>query len=75
MNKHGIGVLFCIIATILIATHYLSTAIYLSNTQSWSKELFISGLGYTGYFLDILSVIAWVIGIICLFLGEKTNNK
>lgn len=75
MNKRGAGVVFCVIATVLIVTHYLITAIYLSNVQFWNKELFSEGLKYTRGCLDILSIVALIIGIVYLFVGERENKK
>ena len=75
MNKRGVGVVFCFMAVMLIGMHYLTAAIYLSNVQTWSKELFLAGLEYTGNLLDILSVIMLVVGVVYLFLGEKENKK
>lgn len=70
MNKRCAGVCFCFISAFLFATHYITTAIYLSNTKSWDKELFTAGLGYTGSILDILAIIALIIGLIYLFAAD-----
>lgn len=75
MNKRGAGVMFCFMAVMLVGIHYLITAIYLSGVQTWSKELFVAGLEYTGGLLDILSVIMLVVGVVYLFLGEKENKN
>lgn len=62
-------------ATILFVAHYLTAAIYISNAQSWSRELFSAALDYTGNVLDILSGIALLIGIIYLIFAEKSKNR
>ena len=75
MNKRAAGVSFCFISALLLVTHYITTAIYLSNTTCWGDDLFADGLKYTGNILDILSAITCVIGIIYLILGEKREEK
>ena len=75
MNKRGVGILFCLISTILYSTHYLATAIYLSNSQTWSADLFSNGLSYTGNFLDIFSLISLGLGVFYLVWAEKKNDN
>lgn len=75
MNKRAAGVSFCFISALLLMTHYITTAIYLSGTSGWDAGLFADGLKYTGNILDILSAITCVIGIIYLILGEKREEK
>lgn len=75
MNKRGAGVVLWVTAAMLIAIHYLTTAIYLANVQTWSKEMFSSGLKYTGSLLDVLSALMFVMGAVYLFLAEKEALK
>lgn len=70
MSKRGVGAIFCIIASILYITRYIATAIYLSNSQSWSKELFYDGMSYIGNSIQYMSIISVVIGIGYLVWAE-----
>ena len=78
MNNKGIGVVFCLIAAILMSAKYISVAVYMSNTASHSSELFQSGLHYIGSPLTIAAIVSLVVGIAFLGIGlyqDKKNPK
>lgn len=75
MNKRGVGGLFCGIAAFLFATRYVTTALFLSGTQSWDGELFANGLSYIGSPLLIGSVCSLVVGVIYLIWGEIEDRR
>ena len=70
-----LGISLLLISAMLFCTRYLSAAIYLSNTASWSRELFAGGLYYVGNELLYLSIVALVLGIGCLAYYFKKNIK
>lgn len=79
MNKRGVGVIFCLISSILFSTRYIAAAIFMSGVLSWDKGLFDAGLEYVGTPLLFLSILSLIVGIIYLVweenLHEKKNNK
>lgn len=75
MNKRGIGGIFCLIATILYATRYITTAIYMSQTTYWDAESFANGMAYVGNELLYLSIISLIIGVVYLILGESDKEN
>lgn len=68
MNKL-IGCIFCFISAMLMATRYISAAIYESGSASWSNELFVLGLHYVGSPLRTASIVSLVVGILFLIYG------
>lgn len=70
MNKRGVGAIFCIIASVLYITKYIAAAIYLSNSQSWSEDLFYDGVSYIGNSIQYLSIISAIVGIGYLVIAE-----
>ena len=66
MNNKGVGVIFCLIAAVLTGFRYLSAAIFMSGTASWSPELFAAALSYVGPALLIAAVVALVVGVVSL---------
>ena len=75
MNNKGVGSIFCLIAAILMGVRYLAAASFMSNTASWSAELFASALGYVGPGLLIAAIAALVIGICFLAVGIVKDGK
>lgn len=75
MNNKGVGAIFCLIAAILMAARYLSAAIFMSGTPTWSAENFSSSLSYVGSPLLILSIIALLVGIVFLIVGIFRDRK
>ena len=75
MNNKGVGAIFCLIAAILTGVKYISAAVFMSSTPTWSADTFQSSLSYVGSLPTILSIIALVIGIIFLGLGFVKDNK
>lgn len=70
MNKRGAGVIFCLIAAILLSTRYIAAAIFMAGGSSWDSNLFSAGLSYVGTTLTTLSVISAIIGIGYLVCAE-----
>lgn len=75
MNKRGTGTMFCLIAALLFCTKYTAAAIYLSQTSSWSNELFESGLQNMGNSITVINTVSLVIGLIYLIAGEYSEFK
>ena len=69
MNNKGVGVIFCLIASILTAARYLSAAVFMSGISSFDADLFRAGLSYTGSSLKWTAVIALIAGVIFLGIG------
>jgi hypothetical protein len=70
MNRRAAGVAFVAIAAFLFAARYVTAAIFGSGVNSWSRELFHGMLQYTGSALLVVSIIALIVGIIYLIVGE-----
>lgn len=75
MNKRGAGVIFCLIASLLFATRYITAAIFGSGLSSWNSNNFNAMLKYIGSPLLILSVISIVIGFTYLIWAEISKDK
>ncbi len=75
MNNKGVGVVFCLIAAILMSARYISAAVFMSNSSSWNSELFQSGLHYIGFPLMIASIVSLAAGIVFLGLGLYQDAK
>ena len=75
MNNKGVGAIFCLIAAILAGARYLSAAIFMSGTSSWSADLFSESLKYVGPVLQIAAIIALAVGIFFLILGLFKDEK
>lgn len=75
MNNKGVGAVFCLIAAILGAAKYLTSAIYMSSSTTWSADLFTQGMSYTGSILTIAAIAALVIGLIFLCLGFVKDKE
>ena len=74
--KKNLGLTLICISAFLYSIRYLSAAIYGSNTQTWSKELFESMLGYVGTGPLVLSWLTLIMGIILIiFPGFKKRIK
>lgn len=70
MGRRFTGVMFCLIATLLISAKYISAAIFGSNVSSWDSGLFNAMLKYVGGTLSVFSLIALIIGIAYLVMAE-----
>ena len=75
MNNKGVGVIFCLIAAVLTGVRYLSAAIFMSGTASWSPELFATALTCVGPTLLIAAIVALVVGVGFLALGMLKDGK
>lgn len=67
--------LFLQTAAILMGFRYLSAAIYVSNSPSWSTDMFANALGYVGPALLIAAIAALVVGICFLAVGIVKDCK
>ncbi len=75
MNNKGVGALFCLISALLFSARYLTAAIFMSGTQSWSAELFSSALQYVGTPLLIAAICTLIAGVIFLAAGVAQDKK
>ena len=75
MNNKAVGTIFCLIATILTSVRYLSAAIFMSGTATWSTELFQNSLSYVGSTLQISAIAALIVGICFLVWGVLKDGK
>ena len=75
MSNKGVGVIFCLISTILFSVKYISAAIFMSNIATKDASLFKKGLEYVGPFLSIEAILAMIIGILFLGYGLYTDSK
>ena len=75
MNYKGVGAIFCLISALLTGARYLTAATYMSNTSTWSDELFQSGLAYTGSTLNVAAIATLVVGVLFLGYGIFRDNK
>lgn len=75
MNNKAVGTVFCLIAAILAGARYMAAAIFMSNTSSWSAELFRDSLSYVGPTLLIAAIAALVVGIGFLVCGLLKDGK
>ena len=75
MNNKIVGAVFCLIAAILAGARYMAAAIFMSNTSSWSAELFRDSLSYVGPTLLIAAIAALVVGIGFLVCGLLKDGQ
>ena len=77
MNYKGVGAVFCLISSILMSARYIAAAIFMSNTSSWSGELFNEALSYVGSPLTVAAIAALIAGIGFLGFGmiRDTDSK
>ena len=75
MNNKGIGTVFCLIASILMAARYVTAAIFMSGVASWDSELFRAGLDYIGPALPTAAIAALVAGAVFLAVGIIQDIK
>lgn len=75
MNERGTGVSFIAIGAFLIASKYISAAIYGSETPSQNAEIFSSMLSFIGNTLSNLAIASTVIGVAYIILSEFKIRK
>ena len=75
MNNKGVGSVFCLIAALLMSARYISAAIFVSSSPSWSADHFQAALQYNGPVLLILAIAAAVIGICFIIAGLVQDKK
>ena len=72
--KHIVGALLLLISCIFYCCPYICSAIYLQNSNSYSQELFHSGIDYVGGYFTILSILFFVAGVAYLIWAEKEKK-
>ncbi len=75
MNRRAAGTVFCAIAAFLYGCRYVATAILMSNSAEWSKEIVNQFLSYIGSPLLIASIISLIVGAIYLYMGELESRR
>ena len=75
MNRRATGTVFCAIAAFLYGCRYIATAILMSNSAEWSKEIVNQFLSYIGSSLLVVSIISLVVGVIYLYFGERESRR
>lgn len=75
MNNKGVGAVFCLIASVLMAARYVSAAIFMSGVASWDSALFRAGLEYIGPALPTAAVAALAVGVVFLGIGITQDIK
>ena len=70
-DKLNGGIRFMCLAGIIQSVKYISAAIYMSGSDSMSRDLFENGLTYVGSGLDIMSALAGFLGLILISLYIK----
>ena len=75
MNNKGVGAVFCLIASVLMAARYMTAAIFMSGVSSWDSELFRAGLSYTGPSLKWAAFVALLVGAAFLGIGVYQDIK
>ena len=75
MNKRGTGVAFIAMSVFLIASKYLSAAIFSSGITTWDKNMFNNMFDYVGNTLSNFSLLALIIGIAYIAWGEYEEFK
>lgn len=75
MGKRFVGAIFCLISAILFASRYVATALFLSSTTAYDKELFEAVLENVGDNLLWMSIISLIVGIIYLIWAEVKDIK
>ncbi len=75
MNNKGVGAVFCLIASILMAARYVTAAIFMSGLSTWSNEMFSRSLEYIGPALPIAAIAALIAGVVFLGVGVFQDVK
>ena len=75
MNNKGVGAVFCLIASILMAARYVTAAIFMSGISTWSSEMFQTSLDYIGPALPIAAIAALIVGVVFLAVGIFQDKK
>ncbi|HEX2978948.1 MAG TPA: hypothetical protein VHO48_01670 [Anaerolineaceae bacterium] len=75
MNRRAVGCVFVAIAALLYAARFVSAAIFMSNLQNWSRDLFLGAMSYVGPDLHRWALAALLIGVLYLIWGEWSDLK
>ena len=75
MNNKGVGVVFCLIAAILMSARYVTAALFMSSISTWSSDMFRASLEYIGPALPIAAIAALTVGVVFLGVGIFKDKK
>ena len=75
MNNKGVGAVFCLIASILMAARYVTAALFMSSISTWSSDMFRASLEYIGPALPIAAIAALAVGVVFLGVGIFKDRK
>lgn len=70
MHKRTLGLTFICIAAFLYSVRYICAAIWLTNRSTWGPDVFEETLKNIGNGPLVLSIIAFIIGILYLVIAE-----
>ena len=76
-NKLDNGIRLLCLAGMIQCAKYISAAVYMSGSDSMSRDLFENGLKYLGSRPDILSALAGFAGLtlISLYIADSINKR
>lgn len=76
-SKLDSGIRLLTLAGMLQCGKYIAAAVFMSGAASQSRELFMSGLGYMGQRLDIMSAVAALAGLVlvAVYIKESIDNR
>lgn len=75
MNNKGVGAVFCLIASILMAARYVTAALFMSSISTWSSDMFRASLEYIGPALPIAAIAALAVGVVFFGVGIFKDRK
>ncbi|TFD93681.1 hypothetical protein [Jeotgalibacillus sp. R-1-5s-1] len=75
MTRRGTGVAFIVIAAFLLASRYVTAAIFSTGLMDWDSSVFNNMLDYVGETLSTFSTIALIAGIAYLVWGEYEDYR
>lgn len=68
--RHFVGAILLLISCIFYCCPYVCSAIYMNNSSEYSNEIFKQGIDYVGGNFFEISVLFFVLGIVCLIYAE-----
>lgn len=72
--KHIVGATLLFISCIFYCCPYICTAIYLSNSNTYSEELFHSTMQCIGGHFTQISILSFVLGVIIILWAERNRR-